>query len=156
MIGVRALGVVDGQLVFVRSDGVAMAVAFDVTAKRVSGMPVQVQDGMRRGDKAPAFMNNDGGWSRASRRASAAAVVGRSFRNGPTGGGCRGTISAVQSAPPAAAGGCLGAGDGNIWIHDIANGTLTPLTTAGGARNAVVARWPPRAISTRGGRAALR
>jgi len=42
--GVRPLAILDGMLVYVQADGAVMAVAFDVSGKRVTGRPIPVHD----------------------------------------------------------------------------------------------------------------
>ena len=44
VMGVRALAVLDGMLVYVQADGQVMAVPFDVGAKKVTGKPIPVAD----------------------------------------------------------------------------------------------------------------
>jgi Tol biopolymer transport system component len=44
IMGVRALAVLDGLLVYVQADGQVMAVPFDVGAKKVTGKPIPVAD----------------------------------------------------------------------------------------------------------------
>jgi hypothetical protein len=54
IIGAKPLGVVDGKLVYVRADGMAMAVPFDVRRLAVSGTPAGSPTRMAR---------RTGGWS---------------------------------------------------------------------------------------------
>jgi serine/threonine-protein kinase len=160
VIGVRALGVVGGQLVFFRNDGVLMAVPFDVNTRRVSGAAVQVQQAVGSiADTPLASMNHAGGlvyaraesakrllWADRSGATRPAVAERRDFshlRISPDGQRIALSIGSVSG--------------GNIWIHDVGNGTLTPLTTSGGARNPAWSRDGRRVlyVSTQGGRAAL-
>ena len=163
VIGIRVLGVVTGQLVFVRGDGTVMAVGFDPRTRRTSGNAVQVQDGISLENRGMPAMNLSGGlvyaqggesgarlhWADRSGSIRPAVTERRGFRSvriSPDG----------RRAAVTMEGGVLG-GSGNIWIHDIQNGTLTPLTTSGGARNAAWSADSRRVlyVSTDGGRAAM-
>ena len=163
VIAVRVLGVVSGQLVFVRSDGNVMAVGFDTRTGRTSGNAVQVQDGVRLDNRGMASMNLAGGlvYAQGSERGARLLWADRSGSIRPAVTERRGFRS-VRISPDgrraaiSMEGGVLG-GSGDIWIHDIQNGTLTPLTTSGGARNAVWSQDSRRVlyVSTDGGRAAM-
>jgi serine/threonine-protein kinase len=161
IIGAKALGVVGGQLVYVRADGTAMAVPFDVAHLRVSGVPQPVQDSIRlwdgNGGDANAFLGHDGGlvfahgtmnrrlvWVDRNGTAQPALPDAREYRNvrfSPN--GQRVALS-------------IGTGSrSDLWILDIASHTVTPLTTAGRTRNPT---WSPDGrrilyVSTQGGRA---
>ena len=160
ILGARPLGVAGGQLVYVRNDGMAMAVPFDVAKRRVSGVPQPVQDSIRMwegsGGDASAFLTHDGGlvyargtltrrlvWVDRNGNVQPALPERREYRNmrlSPNGQRVALTIA--------------GAARSDIWILDLASGTVTPLTTAGTARNPV---WSPDGrrilyVSTQGGR----
>jgi serine/threonine-protein kinase len=154
--GVGALGVVDGQMIFTRYDGVTMAVPFDVARRRPFGSGVQVLDAVGVGDAPFATMNNAGGlvyvptveaprqllWVDRSGQTRPAMVDRRVFsapRISPDGQQVATTIN------------------GSIWIYDIPNGTLSPLTGSNGARNAAWSSDGRRVlyVSTQGGRAAF-
>ena len=163
IVGVKALGVVDGQLIYVRADGVAMAVSFDVRRRRTTGTALPVLDSLRilGGDvgDAAAFLTPAGGlvfargalnrrllWVDRSGAAQPALTESREF------GALRLSPNGRQAAVS------IGTGSGSdLWIFDIAAGTLTPLTTTGRSRNP---SWSPDGrrllfASTQGGRAAL-
>ena len=162
ILAARALGVVNGQLVYVRADGVAMAVPFDVQRRRVSGTPVQVLDSIRMGTEtgyAAASLTSSGGlvyatglqnrrlvWVDHSGAAHDAFADPREFTS----------VRLSPDGTRVALG--IGTGSGNdVWILDLAAGTLTRLTTTGRSRNAV---WSPDGqrvlyASTKSGRAAL-
>jgi serine/threonine-protein kinase len=161
IIGTRPLGVVDGQLVYVRADGVAMAVPFDVGSRRVTGAAVPVLDSIRmfgaQVGNAGAFLTPSGNLVFATgtldRRLTwvERGSVGREALSE------RREFNSVRLSPDgrqAALG--IGTGSGsNLWILDIGGGTLSPLTTNGLTRNP---NWSPdgRRIlyaSTQGGRA---
>ncbi len=162
VIGVKALGVVDGQMVYVRADGVTMAVPFDVRRRRASGNPVQVLDQVRMfggvGD-AGAYLTSGGGMVYATGVLRRRAIW--VDRNGAVLGalGEPREFSAPRLSPDGSrAAVIVGTGWGSdLWILDLSAGTLTPLTTTGGSRNA---SWSPDGrrvlyVSTQGGRAAL-
>jgi serine/threonine-protein kinase len=160
VIGVVALGVVNGQLVYLRNDGVIMAIPFDVTARRASGTAVQVQQAISL-DDAFVSMNHAGGlvfaegsqsptrllWADRSGATRPALAESRDFsqpRISPDGKKIAVSIGTTGMS-------------GSIWIHDVDSGTLTPLTASVGVRNAA---WSPDSrrilyVSTQGGRAAL-
>ncbi len=141
ILGVRALGVVNGQLVYVRADGIVMAVPFDVQQKRVTGKAVQVLNSVRmigaETGYAAASLTEAGGlvyatgaskrllvWVDQSGDAQSAFGDSREFaslRLSPDGRRVALTINSGTGA--------------DIWILDIAAGTLTPLTTTGRSRN---------------------
>ena len=146
ILGARALGVVDGHLVYVRADGAVMAVAFDVSKRKASGTPVQVLDGVRmigaETGYAGASLTSSGGlvyvtgavnrklvWVDPSGAAHDAFAEPREF-------------TAVRLSPNGRqAAVSIGTGTGsNLWMLDPAAGTLTPLTTDGRSRNA---SWSP-------------
>ena len=161
--GVAPLGVVDGQLVYVRADGVVMAVPFDVQRRRISGTPVPVLDSIRELGAGTgytgAFLTHAGGlvyvsgvlkrrlmWVDQSGAAKEAFGESREFN------------SARLSPDGRMAALSIGTSSGSdVWTLDLTAGTLTPLTTTGRARNA---SWSPDGkrilyASTQGGRAAF-
>ncbi|MEO8622016.1 MAG: protein kinase [bacterium] len=161
ILGAKALGVVGGQLVYVRSDGMTMAVPFDVGHLRVSGVATPVQDSVRMwdgsGGDASAFLTLKGGlayahgtmnrrlmWVDRSGKAQPALSDLREYRN-------------VRLSPDGqkVALAIITGARSDLWILDIASGTVTPLTTAGTSRNPT---WSPDSrrilyVSTQGGRA---
>ncbi len=141
ILAARALGVVNGQLVYVRADGTVMAVPFDVSKRRVSGVPVQVLDSVRmigaETGYAAAYLTQSGGLVYAT------GVLNRRLvwvdQNGAT-HDAFGEPREFQFArlSPDGQRAALGIGTGtgsNVWILDFAAGTLTPLTTTGRSRN---------------------
>jgi serine/threonine-protein kinase len=161
--GAKPLGVVDDRLVYVRWDGMIMAVPFDVRQRKTAGAPAAVQDSVRMwygsGGDASAFLTSAGGLAYAhgttprrllwvSRNGTAVPVMDekREFRN-------------VRLSPDGKRV-ALVIGTGSItdiWVLDLAAGTLTPVTTGGGARTPA---WTPDGrrlvyVSTQGGRAAF-
>ncbi len=141
ILAARALGVVDGQLVYVRADGAVMAVPFDVNGRRVSGTPVQVLDSVRmigpETGYAAAYLTQSGGLAYAT------GVLNQRLVWVDQDGATHDAFDEprefqfVRLSPDgrrAALG--IGTGTGNdIWIMDFAAGTLTPLTTTGRSRN---------------------
>ena len=161
--GAKPLGVVDDRLVYVRWDGMIMAVPFDVRQRRTTGAPTAVQDSVRMwygsGGDASAFLTQAGGlayshgttprrllWVDRTGTAKPVLDEQREFRN-------------VRLSPDGKRV-ALVIGTGSItdiWVLDIAAGTLTPVTTGGGARTPA---WTPDGhslvyVSTQGGRAAF-
>ena len=61
IIAARALDVVDGQLVYVKADGVAMAVPFDVAKLQATGSAIPVQDSITTTGTPRAFLTHAGG-----------------------------------------------------------------------------------------------
>jgi serine/threonine protein kinase/Tol biopolymer transport system component len=162
VLGSKALGVVDGRLVYVRHDGVAMAVRFDQRHLRASGVPTQVQDSIRMmdgsGGAAYAFMTHQGAFVFAHGVANRRLVwVDRSGAIRPALDDVH-EFNFVRVSPDGKrAAVSIGTTQSDIWILDLATGTLTPLTTTGSTRNPV---WSPDSrrilyVSTRGGRAAF-
>ena len=159
--GTTALGVVEGQLVYTRADGIAMAVPFDVRNRRTTGVPRPVQDSVRisHSGNAPAFLTHAGGlllshgnpekhvvWVDRAGTVTPAINEARDFeftRLSPNGRQLAVVISSGAKS--------------DLWLFDLATSTLTRLTTTGRTRNPA---WSPdgRRIlytSTHGGRAAL-
>jgi serine/threonine-protein kinase len=161
--GAKPLGVVDDRLVYVRWDGMVMAVPFDVRQRKATGTPAAVQDSVRMwygsGGDASAYLTSSGGLAYAhgttprrllwvDRKGNAVPVLDekREFRN-------------VRLSPDGKRV-ALVIGTGSItdiWVLDLAAGTLTPVTTGGGARTPA---WTPDGrsvvyVSTNGGRAAF-
>jgi len=60
LIGAAAVGIIDGQLLYTRSDGVVMAVPYDARGHKVTGEPVAVLDGVKPGawPGAPVIASN--------------------------------------------------------------------------------------------------
>ena len=161
ILGSKPLGVAGGQLVYVRDDGTAMAVPFDVAYLRVTGIATPVQDSIRMwdgsGGDANAFLTFNGGlvfahgtmnrrlvWVERNGTARPALPDLREYRY----------VRLSPSGQHAA----LSIGTGaksDLWILDMASGTLTPLTTAGRSRNPAWSSDGRRIlyVSTQGGRA---
>ena len=136
----RALGVVGGQLIYLRADGVALAVPFDVRRRRTFGNPVPVLDSVRISadgtGAASIHVTRAGGlvlargaenrrlvWVDRSGAARPAVDEPREFgylRLSPDG---RRAAVAVSSGPKR-----------DIWILDVAARTVTPLTASGSVR----------------------
>ena len=137
ILGTKALGVVDGHLVYTRADGALMAIPFDERTLRTSGTATVVQESV---DLVGApFLTHSGGlifgrgsiksrlvWVDRQGKATPALAQSRDFthvRLSPDGRQAAVTIREDLKT--------------NVWILDLAGGTLTPLTTSGTARNAV-------------------
>ncbi|HEY8311490.1 MAG TPA: hypothetical protein VIG47_13080, partial [Gemmatimonadaceae bacterium] len=163
ILGAKALGVVDGQLVYVRADGMLMAVPFDVRHLRASGAATALDESIRvsdgSGGNANAYLSDAGGlvFARGSEKARLL-WVDRSGATHPAVADEREFQSVRLSPNGRMAALSLGIGaSGDEWILDLAAGTLTPLTTSGNNRNP---SWSPDGrrilyVSSRGGRAAF-
>jgi serine/threonine-protein kinase len=164
ILGAAPLGVVDGRLVYLNADGVLMAVSFDQRARRTSGTPTMVMDGLRfqgggGSDHDEASMNNDGGlvyhrgnenrrlvWVDRNGKVTPAVDGAREFvhvRLAPNGKQAALTIATGTKR--------------DIWTLDLTAGTLTPLTTTGTSRNPMWSSDGRRILfgSTHSGRASL-
>jgi eukaryotic-like serine/threonine-protein kinase len=164
VVGAKALGVVDGQLVYMRADGVAMAAPFDVRNRRVTGVPTVVQDSIRpelgrnAGD-ATAAVSNTGGLVYAQGTAPKRLVwVDRLGVTQPVAGEPREITFARLSPDDRRVALTVAAGlRTDLWMLDIASTTISRLTTNGTVRNPVWAPDGKRVLyaSTQGGRAAF-
>jgi serine/threonine-protein kinase len=165
VVGTKALGVVDGKLVYVRGDGVVMAVPFDVRHRRVTGIPTVVQDSIREpelgrnaGDAAAA-LSSTGGFVYAHGTAPRRLLwVDRSGVARPAAGDPREITVARLSPDGRRIALTIAAGPRtDLWMLDIASTAISRLTTNGTVRNPV---WTPDGkrvlyASTQGGRAAF-
>ena len=163
VLAARALGVVDGQLVYVRADGAVMAVPFDVKRRRVSGTPVQVIDSVRmigaETGSAGADLTPSGGLVYATGVLDRRLVwVDRSGAAHDAFGETR-EFNAVRLSPDGSrAALSIGTGSGSdLWILDLASGTLAPLTTTRRSRTPDWSADGRRVlyVSTHSGQAAL-
>jgi hypothetical protein len=160
--GTTALGVIDGQLVYVRADGALMAMPFDARTLRVSGSATQVQaatGSIGAVGESVAFMTHGGGlvltrtsprrrlvWVDRGGRMTPALPESRAFDH----------VRLSPDGRQAAVAITIGT-KRDLWIFDIAGGTLTPLTTAGTVRNPVWSSDSRRILyaATQGGPTAL-
>ncbi len=163
VLGARALAVVDGQLVYVRADGMLMAVPFDVRKLRTSGVATPLQESIRLSDgsggDANAFLTNGGGLVFARGATKRHLVwVDRTGVTRPAMTDVRDFASVRLSPSGHQVALEIGASaSGDDWILDLDSGTLTPLTTTRNNRNPV---WSPDGrrvlyVSSRSGRAAF-
>jgi serine/threonine-protein kinase len=164
LVGAVPLGVVEGRLVYLGVDGLLMAVSFDARAKRVTGTPTLMLDGVAfqggtGADHDEASMTHNGGllyirgnqnrrlaWVDRSGKKTTAVDDVRDFtyvRLSPNGRQAALTIATGTKR--------------DIWTLDLAAGTLTPLTNTGSARNPMWSSDGRRIlyVSTQGGRAGL-
>jgi eukaryotic-like serine/threonine-protein kinase len=142
IVAARALDVVDGQLVYVQADGVAMAVPFDVATRRTTGPAIPVQNAIATGGGNTigyprAFLTHAGGlmfqtgqprrrlvWADTAGRVAPAFKEVRAF-------------SFLRLSPDGSQA-AVGIDTGNasdVWLIDLGPGTLTRLTTTGQTRN---------------------
>jgi eukaryotic-like serine/threonine-protein kinase len=159
--GTTVLGIVDERIIFARSDGAVMAVPIDVPKRRTSGPVVTLMDELDSGEASRIRVTPDGALVYAPRADSARQLlwVDRSATTRPAVGERRGFLSARISPDGRRVAASIDddQNGASIWIYDVANGTLTPLTDSVGARNPV---WSPDGsrilyVSTQGGRAAI-
>jgi serine/threonine-protein kinase len=163
VLGIKALGVVDGRLVYVRADGMLMSVSFDVSRRRIGGEPTTLQDSIRvwpgSGGDANAWLTHAGGlafahgtfqrrlvWVDRAKNVRSVVDDRREYRNvriSPDGKRAALTIgSSAQS---------------DLWLLDFAAETITRLTTQGSVRNPAWSSDGRRIffVSTQSGRAAF-
>ena len=161
--GIKALGVVDGQLVYLTADGVAMAVPFDVASRRATGAPTPVQDLIRarniEAKSGDAFLTHGGALAfLRGNHARRLVWVDRAGAVVPVRAETR-EYEFVRLSPDnrLAAALIVTGVRADVWTLDLGPGTLTPLTDTGVNRNP---SWFPDGrgllyASTRGGRAQL-
>jgi serine/threonine protein kinase/Tol biopolymer transport system component len=137
--GRRALGVIDGHLVYMSADGALMAVPFDARTRRTAGTPTLVGDPNELAASAEPFLTHGGGlvfargavrrrlvWVDRTGRSTPALAEPREFehvRISPDGRHAALTIGSGRRR--------------DLWILELAGGALTPLTTIGTVRNPV-------------------
>ncbi len=136
VVGLRALGVVAGQLVYLQADGNVMAIPFDARRHQVQGSPVLVLDSIAlchtcNGD-APVYLSRSGAlaYIRGSETSRLAWVSadGATRLLGPAGR----TLENPRLSPDGRRIAVTdAAGRLNISIFDMTTGALTPLTSAG-------------------------
>ena len=161
--GTKAIGMVDNQLIYMRADGVVLAIPFDMKSLRVSGNERPVEDSM-------TVENSGAGAGYAYLSSTGALIYARGVNDKrlvwvnqkgevtPVLEGVRAYRHARISPDGKRAAIGIDAGlKVDLWVLDFASGTLTPITNDGGARNAV---WTTDGrqiynVSTRGGRAAI-
>ncbi len=161
--GTQAIGVVDDQLIYSRTDGSLMAVRFDVKALRTAGNERPVQDLINVRDVTEGTGEADISASGAlvyGRRGNGRRLVWLSHRGEvtPALSGLR-EYRHIRISPDGKRA-AMAIDDGfkaELWVLDFESGTLTPVTEDGGARNPVWAGDGKRLyfVSTRGGRAAF-
>ncbi len=155
--GTQALGIVDGQLVYTTSDGGVMAIPIDARTLQVSGTATMVGDAIEF--VGQPFLSHTGGlvfprgfvnrrlaWVDRSGQSTPMLAESRAFdhvRLSPDGRQAALAITTDRKK--------------DIWILDIAGGTLTPLTSVGTVRNPVWSSDSKRVLfpSTQGGPAAF-
>jgi len=133
--GASPIGVVDGYLIYGTSAGAIMAVAFDVAAHRVTGRPVQVVDqaDISQSGLVRAAVSRSGSLAYVSAARTSEVVLsdvtGRTRvllaeprdyaapRFSPDGSRLALAIASSRGS--------------DVWIHDIASGTPTKLTSEG-------------------------
>ena len=149
LAGMLPLGVMEGQLLYVRADGTVMAAPFDVRGKRVSGVPAQVMEPVAicvpcNGDAAIQLSPSG---SLVAMRGSGLTRLALLDRKG----GER-TVTheekdfRVPSFSPdgrrvaVSVGGTDSVRNRDIWIYDVATGSPTRLTSG---RDNFFPRWTP-------------
>ncbi len=135
--GIRPLALLDGMLVYVQADGGVMAIALDVRGRRVRGTPIPVHDPVpvvaAFNGNSGIFVSNGGGlvsslsgtsgrlaWASRDGRTQAISPQTREFRFVRLSPDER-RIAVVVSED----------GKGDVWIYDLAQATLSRLTTVG-------------------------
>ncbi len=146
--GARPYFVAPGHLVFLRVPGVLYAVDFALRTRKVTGVPARVLDGIRAGGLATwdVALARNGWMAYQSGVASVAAtltVVDRQGRERPLR-----AAPALYSDPAVSPDGkrvvvtiSNGAfNNGDLWVHEIASGAFSRLTTDG---NSYRGEWSP-------------
>ena len=162
--GLTALNVIDGQLVYVNTDGVIMAVPFNARQRRVEGTPTVVQEDVRintggGSDHKEVFLTHAGGLVYARGNENRRLVwVDRHGVKTPVLDAEREFLH-VRLSPDGRhiAASIIAKAQVDIWTIDANDGTLTRLTTTGASRNPVWSADGRRILygSTHGGRAAF-
>jgi hypothetical protein len=157
--GVQPLGVVGGQLVYTTADGGVMAVPFDARARRTTGTAVNVGDSIDLAAGGQPYLSPTGGlvFPRGT-RAGRLLWLDRAGHSTPAIADARGFSNVRLSPDERQAALTITTGrKSDLWILDVAAGTLTPLTTAGTVRNPAWSSDSRRVLypSTQGGPASL-
>ena len=134
--GIRPLAVLDGALVYVQADGAVMAVPLDVSAGKVAGKPIPVHDPVpvqpANNGNTDVFISRGGALVSALGSLQAQLMwVARDGSMRPVGPEVR-AFAEVRLSPDEKRLAVL-VYDGNksdVWIRDLATGTLSRLTTA--------------------------
>ncbi len=165
VVGSKPLGVAEGHLVYVRGDGMIMAVPFDGAKLRTTGVAMPMGDSARfQGNgagngEAEATLSNTGALVFSHGELARHLVwVDKKGVSTPAMREQR-EINFLRIAPNGreAALGITISSKSDAWKLDFASGTLTPITTTGSTRNPVWSNDGRRIlyVSTHGGRAAL-
>ena len=133
--GIRPLAVLDGALVYHQADGLVMAVPLDVAGRKIGGTPVPVHDPVplaaTSGGEAAVFLSPGGALVSALPSTAAQLMwVARDGSRRPMGPDRR-DFSWPRLSPDQKRMAVL-VGDGarhDVWIQDLASGTLSRLTT---------------------------
>ena len=163
--GTQAVGVLDGQLIYMRSDGTLMAVPFDAGNLTAKGEAKPLQDSVRIREAAGGvgigdiFLTRNGALVYARGAPSRRLVwIDQKGESVPALSGLR-DYRFVRLSPDGkrAAVGIDAGVKVDLWILDFSSGTLTPLTDDGSARNPVWSSDGKRIlyVSTKDGRSAF-
>jgi serine/threonine-protein kinase len=162
--GVTPLGVIDGHLVYLNTEGRAMAVRFDAGRLRASGEPTPVQDSIRMqsgggSDHNEASLTHSGGLVFLRGSVKRRLVwVDRTGVARPAFDGAREFVNVRLSPNGRQVAVVIMTGSKrDLWTLDLAAGTLSPLTTTGTTRNPIWSADGRRILyaSTQSGRAAF-
>ena len=136
--GIAPLGVRDGHLIYVASDGAVMAVPFDLRARKVTGNPSPVLDPVAvcpgcNGDAAARLSRSGTLTYMRSTNASRLVWVDRTGRTTPVRRDVANFSQPRLSPDGSRIAVSIQSGTSDIWVHSIASATFTRLTT--GANN---------------------
>ncbi|MEO6057481.1 MAG: protein kinase, partial [Gemmatimonadales bacterium] len=135
--GIRPLAILDGALVYVQVDGAIMAVGLDFAHGRVAGRPVPVLDPVpvraANNGNSDVFISRGGALVSAQGSHRARLMwVGRDGVRRPIDAGVR-DFSLPRLSPDGRRLAVLvsSRAGGDVWIYEVATGTLSRLTSAG-------------------------
>jgi eukaryotic-like serine/threonine-protein kinase len=135
--GIRPLAILEGALVYVQADGAVMAVGLDAAHKRIVGRPVPVLDpvpvGAANNGNSAVFVSRGGALVSAQGTHRAQLMwIGRDGVSRPIGAGVR-DFALPRLAPDGRRLAVLvsSRAGSDIWIYEMATGTLSRLTSAG-------------------------
>jgi serine/threonine-protein kinase len=140
-----AVGMREGHLLYVTSAGALNAIPFDLKQQRATGDPIQVENGIRLSAAGAALVGlseNGSLWYVTGQSTGNLVRVAPGRPDVPVLNEQRGFKSPRLSPDGRTIAVEVATAVGSdIWLHDLASGTFTPLTTDG--KNNSIAEWSP-------------